>query len=86
MKNYYNIHTIWLTLLLLTLASFLIGEIGLSGTGAVLFLLITAATKGAFIIHNFMELQGVSLIWRIIMYGWLGIICLAIAITYVISL
>ncbi len=73
-------------MLLLTLSTYGLGKLGFSGLGVVLFLLMTAFIKGFFIIHDFMELRGVSLLWRIIMYGWLGIICLAIAITYIISL
>ncbi|RKZ83193.1 MAG: hypothetical protein DRQ39_09815 [Gammaproteobacteria bacterium] len=86
MKAYYNIHTIWLVMMLLTLSTYALGDIGFSGVVAVLILLSTAAIKGVFIIRDFMELKGVSLLWRVIMYGWLGTVCLAIAITYFISI
>jgi hypothetical protein len=86
MKNYYNIHTLWIAMLLLTLSTYAMGKLGFSGISVVLFLLLTAALKGTFIIRDFMELRDVSLLWRVIMYGWLWIICLAIAITYIISL
>jgi len=86
MKAYYNIHTIWLVMMLLTLSTYAMGDLGFSGVVAVLFLLSTAAIKGIFIIRDFMELKGVSLLWRVIMYGWLGTVCLAIAITYYISI
>ena len=86
MKAYYNIHTIWLLMMLLTLSTYAMGELGFSGVVAVLILLSTAAIKGVFIIRDFMELKGVSLLWRVIMYGWLGTVCLAIAITYYISI
>jgi len=86
MKAYYNIHTIWLVMMFLTLSTYALGDLGFSGVVAVLILLSTAAIKGVFIIRDFMELKGVSLLWRVIMYGWLGTVCLAIAITYFISI
>ena len=73
-------------MMVLTLATYAAGKLGYSGTTAVLLLLLTAVIKGVFIIRDFMELRGVSLLWRVIMYGWLWIICIAIAITYIVSL
>ena len=70
-------------MLLLTISTYAFGKLGVSGLVAVLFLLATAAIKGFIIIHDFMELRGVSMIWQVIMYGWLSVICLAIAITYI---
>ena len=85
-NKFYNIHTLWLVMLLLTLTTYAMGKLGYSGVTAVFFLLITAAAKATFIIRDFMELRGVSLLWRIIMYGWLLVVCIAIAIAYIISL
>ena len=82
----YNIHSIWLAMLFLTLTTYGIGKLGYSGTAVVLFLISTAAIKATFIIRDFMELRGVSLLWRVIMYGWLIVVCISIAITYIISL
>jgi len=73
-------------MMFLTLSTYALGDLGFSGVVAVLILLSTAAIKGVFIIRDFMELKGVSLLWRVIMYGWLGTVCLAIAITYFISI
>lgn len=86
MSKLYNVHTIWVAMLLLTLSTYVMGKLEYSGTAVVLVLLLTAAIKAAFIIRDFMELRGVSLVWRIIMYGWLWVVCIAIAITYIISL
>lgn len=86
MKNYYNAHTIWLVMMLLTLSTYAVGEQGYTGVLVVLFLLVTALIKGSFIIRDFMELKDVSLLWRAIMYGWLWTVCLVIAVTYFISL
>ncbi len=85
MKAYCNIHTIWLVMMFLTLSTYAMGELAFSGVVAVLILLSTAAIKGILIIRDFMELKGVSLLWRVIMYGWLGIVCSAIAVSYIIS-
>ena len=86
MNKLYNIHSLWLTMLLLTLTTYAIGKLGYSGVAVVSFLLITAAAKATFIIRDFMELRGVSLLWRVIMYGWLLIVITGIAIAYLISL
>lgn len=86
MKSYYNIHVVWAVMILLTISTYAMGELGYSGVMVVLLLLLTAMIKGGFIIRDFMELKGVSLLWKIIMYGWLSTVCFAIAIAYVISL
>ncbi len=72
-------------MMLLTLSSYFIGEQAYSGIGIVFFLLLTVMMKGCFIIHDFMELKGVSLLWRAIMYGWLLTVCFTIAICYILS-
>lgn len=85
-SKYYNTRTLWIVMLLLTLFTYLMGKVGFSGVIAVFILLITAIIKATIIIRDFMELRNVSLVWRIIMYGWLWIICLAIAISYLVAL
>ena len=86
MSQLYNVHNIWLLMLLLTLTTYAIGRLGYSGAAIMLFLLLTAAIKAGLIIRDFMELRGVSLLWRVIMYGWLLVVCLGIAISYIVSL
>ena len=86
MKSYYNIHTIWIAMLMLTLSTYAMGKMGFHGPGIVLLLLATVLIKGVFIIRDFMELNGVSLLWRVIMYGWLWVTTSAIAISYLVSL
>ena len=81
-----NIHIIWAVMITLTLFTYGLGKLGYDGIFVVLILLLTAAIKGALIIRDYMELRGVSLLWRAIMYGWLGTVTLALAITYMISL
>ncbi len=86
MKSFYNVHTIWLLMIVLTLSTYAMGLLEFEGIIIVLFLLLTAMIKGSLIIRDFMELQGVSLLWRVIMYGWLWTVCSAIAIAYMISI
>jgi hypothetical protein len=86
LKKEFSAHTLWLTMLVLTLGMYAISKLGLHGDIIMLLLLLTAATKGIIIIRDFMGLRGVSLLWRVIMYGWLLIVCSAIAIAYIISL
>ena len=85
MKKLYNVHTIWISMMVLTFSTYAIGKLGYSGTTAVLFLLLTAVIKGIFIIGDFMEVRGVSLLWRIIMFGWLWVVTGTISITYLVS-
>ncbi|MDT8281599.1 MAG: cytochrome C oxidase subunit IV family protein [Gammaproteobacteria bacterium] len=85
MRRYYNIHTLWLAMLLLTLSTYALGKLKYSGTVVTLIILVTVAIKATFIIRDFMELRGVSLLWRSIMYGWLSVVCTAITISYIIS-
>lgn len=85
MKKFYNVHSIWLVLILLTISTYALGYFNASGITIMLVLVITAFVKGGMIIRDFMELRGVSLLWRIIMYGWLIIVCLSIIIAHLIS-
>jgi len=85
MSAYYNVHTVWLAMMLLTLTTYVMGELGKSGLVVVLFIVVTVGLKGSFIIRDFMELKGVSIIWRVLMYGWLWSICTTITVTYILS-
>jgi|AZIC01.1.fsa_nt_gi cytochrome c oxidase subunit IV len=86
MKQRYNVHTVWLLMVILTLSTYVVGESGQEGIYIVTFLLLTAMVKGGLIIRDFMELKDVSTIWKIIMYGWLSIVCIVIAVTYIVSI
>lgn len=72
-------------MLVLTLTTYAMGKLGYGGITIVLFLLATVLLKGVFIIREFMELRGVSFLWRAIMYGWLWLVTIVIGITYIIS-
>jgi hypothetical protein len=86
MKKLYNIHTIWLFLIILTISTYLFGHFQSSGMVVVLFLVLTAVIKSVLIMREFMELRGVSLMWRTIMYGWLSVVSLSIVIAYLVGL
>lgn len=85
MKSYYNVHTVWLVMMLLTISTYAMGKYSYDGVVIMLVLLLTSVVKGSFIIRDFMELKGVSFLWRSIMYGWLWTVCFAIAMAYIIS-
>jgi hypothetical protein len=85
MNKLYSVTTLWLLMMILTISTYMVGVLGYSGTKVVTFLLLTILIKGTIIIRDFMELRGVSLLWRVIMYGWLGIVTLGIAISYMVD-
>lgn len=81
----YNIHTVWLALVVLTVVTYGLSFTDATGTAIMLILMVVAFTKGVMIIRDYMGLKGVSLLWKIIMYGWLTIVCLAIVVAYLVS-
>lgn len=81
-----NIHGLWALMIILTISTYGIGKLGYGGTYVVMFLLLTAVIKSSIIIGDFMEVRGVSLPWRIIMYGWLWVVTITIAVTYMIGI
>ncbi|GAA4808904.1 hypothetical protein GCM10011365_17020 [Marinicella pacifica] len=82
MNKLYNIHTVWLMLVLLTLITYCLSFIDTNGTAIMLVLMTVAFVKGVMIIRDYMGLKGVSLLWKIIMYGWLTVVCLVILVAY----
>ncbi len=85
MSKLFNTTGVWVTMIILTIFTYSMGKFGYSGTIPVLLLLLTVLIKSTFIIRDFMGLRGVSLLWRGIMYGWLWIVVVSIAITYLMS-
>ena len=85
MSKRYNPTTLWIVMIFLTIFTYSMGKFGYSGMIPVMLLLLTVLIKSTFIIRDFMGLRGVSLLWRSIMYGWLWIVTIAIAVTYLIS-
>lgn len=78
--------TVWVLLMLLTIFAYGMGKVGFSGVFAMLLLLISAFIKSYYVMADFMELRGVSFIWRAFMFGWLWIVCLGIGITFLLAL
>ena len=79
----------WLLLLLLTAATFWIGESGLAGHGsmaltAVLFALTFA--KGLVVILDFLELRHAPPLWRWLVLVWLALVLGGIVLAYWMSL
>lgn len=85
MKIIKSVHGLWATMMVLTLTTYMIAKLGYGGTSVVMFLLLTSVIKGTIIIADFMEVRGVSLLWRAIMYGWLWVVTITIAMTYIIG-
>lgn len=81
-----NFHRLWLIMMILTLSTYLLGQLDLSGVFVMFILLLTAIAKSVFIMRDFMGLRGVSLVWKRIMYGWLGFVCTAIGVSYLFSI
>ncbi len=72
-------------MIVLTIFTYMMGALGFGGTSVVMFLLLTVIIKSTLIIRDFMELRGVSTLWKGIMYGWLGVVTLGIAFIYLVS-
>ena len=85
MKKIYTIHTIFIALLLLTLSTYFLSYFNPNNIIILFVLVLTAFIKGYMIISDFMELKDVSLLWKVMMYGWLIIVCVSIIISYLIS-
>lgn len=80
-----SVDGLWAIMMTLTLTTYAIAKLGFSGTAVMMFLLFTAVVKGTIIIADFMEVRGVSLLWRFIMYGWLWSVSATIAVTCIIG-
>ena len=73
---------IWITLLLLTLCTALVGYYKLSGIYVVSFILVTVFVKGVLIIDHFMGLKHVKGYWRLAMVGFVTVIPIVIFVGY----
>ncbi len=73
---------VWLLLIAATLATWTVGEEGISGPAAVASLLLIAALKSRAVILDFMGLRHAPLLWKGITLGWVVLVCGLIAIAY----
>ena len=77
---------IWLILVVLTIATFNIGEVGLAGKNTMLLLLAIAMVKSQMVANYFMGLRKTRLLWRGIMLGYFVLVGGLIAIAYLMGL
>ncbi|MBL0284701.1 MAG: cytochrome C oxidase subunit IV family protein [Zoogloea sp.] len=86
MMNTRQLNFVWVVLMLATLATFAIGEIGerigIAGPLAMAALLAISIVKGRLVMLDFMGLRGVKFFWRGLMIGWLLLVSALIAIAY----
>ena len=86
MMNTRQLDFVWVVLMLATLATFAIGEIGerigIAGPLAMAALLAISIVKGRLVMLDFMGLRGVKFFWRGLMIGWLLLVSALIAIAY----
>ena len=79
----------WLILLVVTAATYWVGESGMAGHGSMLLMLgLFALTfvKGLVVILDFLELRHAPALWRWLVLVWLALVLGAIVLAYWISL
>lgn len=76
---------VWLVLVLLTIATYCIGETGMTGRGVMLTLLMITMIKSQMVANYFMELRHTRLLWRGIMFSYFIIVGGLIAFAYLIA-
>lgn len=82
----HRISTAWALLLLATALTWALGDSGYTGLSAawgVPLIFALAAFKGAWVILDFMELRHAPSLWRWLLLGWLGLVCLTIVLLWV---
>ena len=79
-------HRAWLVLILATLVTWYLGEVGAAGTLSIVAMLAIAFVKGRLVILDFIELRGAPLLWRLLLEGWLILVSSLILLAYWISL
>ena len=84
LKN--SVHRAWLILIIATLATWYLGEVGATGTASIVAMLMIAFIKGRLVILDFMELRDAPRMWRVLLEGWLIVVSSLILLAYWISL
>jgi cytochrome c oxidase subunit IV len=77
---------IWLMLVILTIATFSLGEAGMSGKYVMLTLLAIAMIKSQLVANYFMGLRKSKFLWRAMMFGYFAIVGGLIAVAYLMGL
>lgn len=73
---------IWLTLLVLTLVSFSLGEVAHPGALAVAVIGIVTFAKGKLVLDYFMGLREVGGLFRYLLTGWLVLVLSLVALAF----
>lgn len=73
---------VWLALLLLTVVTYVIGELDAGGSGVMLAVLAIAALKVQMVASFFMGLRRTRWLWRGIVLGWLLLVIGLISFAY----
>ena len=88
--NTRQLNFVWVVLMLATLATFGIGEVGerlgIAGPLAMAALLAISFIKGRLVVLDFMGLRGVIFFWRVLLLGCLLLVSALIAIAYWIAM
>jgi caa(3)-type oxidase subunit IV len=79
-------HRAWLVLVVATIITWYLGEVGAAGTSAIVAMLLIAFVKGRLVILDFMELREAPLMWRLLLEGWLILVSSLILLAYWMSL
>ena len=79
-------HRAWLVLMVATVITWYLGEVGAAGTSAIVAMLLIAFVKGRLVILDFMELREAPRMWRILLEGWLILVSGLILLAYWMSL
>jgi len=77
---------IWLMLVILTIATFSLGEAGMSGKYVMLTLLAIAMIKSQLVANYFMGLRKSKFLWRAMIFGYFAIVGGLIAVAYLMGL
>jgi len=77
---------IWLMLVILTIATFSLGEAGMSGKYVMLTLLAITMIKSQLVANYFMGLRKSKFLWRAMMFGYFAIVGGLIAVAYLMGL
>lgn len=79
-------HRAWLLLIVATLITWYLGEVGAAGTTTIVTMLLIACLKGRLVILDFMELRDAPRLWRILLEGWMLLVSALILLAYWMSL
>ncbi len=73
---------VWMLLIVLTIATYAVGKVGLQGASIAGLLLLSVFIKGHFVIADFMGLRNVKRQWRFLVHGWLILVAVMIGLAY----